>query len=77
MFPLVVKTKYTDTLIKLMLCFALLCCSPDSVSENLCPGIRITLHGAILTAKLPTYTSPKPTLTLTSHLGQNVGLGEG
>ena len=22
------------------------------------------------------YPSPKPTLTLTSHLGQNVGLGE-
>ena len=28
------------------------------------------------TAK-PTYTSPKPTLTLTSYLGRNVGLGEG
>ena len=27
--------------------------------------------------KLPTYPSPKSTLTLTSHLGQNVGLGEG
>ena len=27
--------------------------------------------------KLPTYPSPKPTLTLTSHFGQNVGLGEG
>ena len=27
--------------------------------------------------KLPTHRSPKPTLTLTSHLGQNVGLGEG
>ena len=27
--------------------------------------------------KLPTYPSPKPTLTRTSHLGQNVGLGEG
>ena len=24
-----------------------------------------------------TYPSPKPTLTLTSHLGQNVSLGEG
>ena len=24
--------------------------------------------------KLPTYPSPKPTLTLTSHFGQNVGL---
>ena len=27
--------------------------------------------------KLPTYPSPKPTWTLTSHLGQNVGSGEG
>ena len=26
---------------------------------------------------LPTYPSPKPVLTLTSHLGQNLGLGEG
>ena len=30
-----------------------------------------------LSGKLPTYPSPKPTLILTSHLGQNVGLGEG
>ena len=27
--------------------------------------------------KLPTYPSPKPTLTRSSYLGQNVGLGEG
>ena len=27
--------------------------------------------------KLPTYPSRKPTLTLTSHLGHNVGFGEG
>ena len=30
-----------------------------------------------VSAKLPTYPSPKPTLTLTSPLGQNVGLREG
>ena len=30
-----------------------------------------------LSGKLPTHPSPKPALTLTSHLGQNVGLGEG
>ena len=29
-----------------------------------------------VSGKLPMYPSPKPTLTLTSHLGQNVGLGE-
>ena len=27
--------------------------------------------------KLPTYPSLKPTSSLSSHLGQNVGLGEG
>ena len=29
-----------------------------------------------VSGKLPTYSSPRPTLTLTSHLGQNFGLGE-
>ena len=28
-------------------------------------------------AHLQLYPSPKPTLTLTSHLGENVGLGVG
>ena len=30
-----------------------------------------------VSGKLPTYSSPKPTLTLASHLGQKVGLVEG
>ena len=30
-----------------------------------------------VSVKLPTYLSPKPTLTLSSYLGQNFGLGEG
>ena len=30
-----------------------------------------------VSGKLPTYPSPKSTLTLTSHLGQNFGLGAG
>ena len=30
-----------------------------------------------VSGKLPTYPSPKPTLTVTSLLGLNVGLGEG
>ena len=29
-----------------------------------------------VSGKLPTYSSPRPTLTLTSHLGKNFGLGE-
>ena len=37
-----------------------------------------SLFGSLyVSGKLPTYPSPKPTSTLTSHLGQNVGLGEG
>ena len=44
---------------------------------------RVTLYGArhdtnlgssYVSGKLPTYPSPKPTLTFTCHLGQNVGL---
>ena len=31
----------------------------------------------IVSGKLPTYSAPKPTLTLTSRLRQNAGLGEG
>ena len=30
-----------------------------------------------MSGKLPTYPSPKATLTLTCHLGQNVGLRGG
>ena len=30
-----------------------------------------------VSGKLPTYPSPRPTLTLTSHLGHNVALGVG
>ena len=30
-----------------------------------------------VSGKLPTYPSPKPTFTLTSHLERNVGLREG
>ena len=41
-------------------------------------GFFIVLIRSIqVCGKLPTYPSPKLTLTLTSHLGQNDGLGEG
>ena len=40
-----------------------------------CPlGELSTLY---VSGRLPTYPSPKQTFTLTSHLEQNVGLGEG
>ena len=35
------------------------------------------LGSLYISGKLPTYPSPKPTLTITSHLGQNVGFREG
>ena len=38
---------------------------------------RVLLMIGAPSGKLPTYPSVKSTLTLTSHLGQNVGLGEG
>ena len=37
----------------------------------------ILLGSFYVSVKLPTYPSPKPTLTLSSYCGQNVGLGEG
>ena len=39
--------------------------------------LRSILGSYYLSGKLPTYPSPKPTLILTSHLRENVGLGEG
>ena len=39
--------------------------------------LRSLLGPLYVFGKLPTYPSPRPTLTLTSHLRQNVGLGEG
>ena len=64
---------------------------PNSTSKSfrISESARITSYGArhdtnlgslYASGKLPTYPSPKPTLTLTCHLGQNVGLsgwGEG
>ena len=46
------------------------------------PGILIRRAGEkegsfYVSGKLPTYPSPKPTLALNFHLGQNVSLGEG
>ena len=44
------------------------------VNSLFCEFFFGSLH---LAGKLPTYPSPKARLALTSHLGQNVGLGEG
>ena len=38
---------------------------------------RCQARSLYVSGKLPTYPFPKPTLTLTSHLRQNVGLGDG
>ena len=72
--------------------FAYCCCRCFSVhfmirlrsrlyyTEQLFVPTRKSLSGPIgslyVSGKLPTYPSPKPTLTLTSHLGQNVCSGE-
>ena len=39
--------------------------------------VNVTFGLLYVSGKLLTYPSPKPILTLISHLGQNVGLGEG
>ena len=40
--------------------------------------LLIKLLGSLyVSGEQPSYPSPKPALTLTSHLGQNVRLGEG
>ena len=41
------------------------------------PIFCITSFDDCTCPQVPTYPSPKPTLTLTCHLGQNAGLGEG
>ena len=40
-------------------------------------GTPVMAASLYVFGKLPSYPSPKPTLTPTSHVGQNVGLGEG
>ena len=40
-------------------------------------GLTQTTGTVQVSGKLPSYPSPKPTLSLTSHLGKNVSLGEG
>ena len=46
--------------------------------QRMVNDITETMLGSLyIYGKLPTYPSPEPTLTLTSHFGQNVSLGEG
>ena len=46
--------------------------------QRMVHDITETMLGSLyIYGKLPTYPSPEPTLTLTSHFGQNVDLGEG
>ena len=40
-------------------------------------GTPVMAASLYVFGKLPSYPSPKPTLTPTCHVGQNVGLGEG
>ena len=48
------------------------------VTEDVARVRKWKLNGSLyVSGKLPTYPSPKPTSTLISHVGQNVGLSEG
>ena len=60
------------------ICHKFLCLLiPDYNQSNAPWPLMIRSKSLFISGKLPTYPSLKPTLTLTSHLGQNVGLGEG
>ena len=48
-----------------------------SISQRGVIGTPVMAGSLYVFGKLPTYPSPKPTLTLTSRLGQNAGLGGG
>ena len=48
-----------------------------SYSKNIFSLLSETKGLLYVSGKLPTYPFPKPTLTLASHLEQNLGSGEG
>ena len=50
------------------------CCNASSL--GICNTLGKPYGSLYISGKLPTYPASKPTLTLTSHLGQNVALGE-
>ena len=54
-------------------------CSYSNRPRGLCKRLLSPVSLSFLTVAnvRPTYPSPKPTLTLTSHLGQHAGLREG
>ena len=47
------------------------------IRDNMQRELKLMILHVEVFGKLPTYPSPMLTLTLTSHLGQNDGLGEG
>ena len=46
------------------------------VNGKITPSCQTNMGSLYVSRKLSTYPFPEPTLTLTSLLGQNVGLGE-
>ena len=52
-------------------------CSTVVFITDVCRFSQPVAYNNYVSVKLPNYLSPKLTLTLTSHLGQNVGLGDG
>ena len=48
----------------------------NASSQGICNALGKPYGSLYISGKLPTDPSPKPTLTLTSHLAQNVSLGK-
>ena len=60
------------------ICHKFLCLLiPDYNHPNAPWPLMMRSKSLLISGNLPTYPSLKRTLTLTSHLGQNDGLGEG
>ena len=72
-----IQSNYCKNLAKNLLSLIIIAHKWPQMQEPISPGFRNRRFFGYVSGKLPTYPSLKPTLTLTSHLGQNVGLGEG
>ena len=71
-----IQSNYCKNLAKNLLSLIIAHKCPQ-MQEPILPDFKNRRFFGYVSGKLPTYPSPKATLTLTSHIGKNVGLGEG
>ena len=71
-----IQSNYCKNLAKNLLSLIIAHKCPQ-MQEPILPDFKNRGFFGYVSGKLPTYPSPKATLTLTSHIGKNFGLGEG